>query len=269
MNNETPPPPLRIVVAFNACRRDLESLALAAGLAARRGGELQAVFVEELNLLKGAELPFTKEVDRIFGTERAFDPLRVSRAHRIGLSLIRQELDRLAERLQVHASVRTLRGHFVATALACVGEIDVLVIGRRQDHSGAERTAGRFPASTLAGVTPGTGARQPVWAVFDGSAGALPVVAAAAELAAGEGRPLHVAVPRDPPGLAHALQGWQAAPEKSLPATIDAHEVHPFDPPTLLRRLRHGGCRMLVVDRAQRDLVEALAEAAEWPVVLV
>lgn len=267
MNTESREPRLRIVVAFNACRRDLDSLALAAALAARRGGELEAVFVEELNLLNSAELPFTKEVDRIFGTERAFDSLRISRAQRLSLSQIKQELGRLTERLQVHGSIKTLRGHFVPTALACVGEIDVLVLGGRRLRPSTE-----YPGTGTASAAPGTAPAaqsKPVWTVSDGSEGAYAALTAAAELATGERRPLFVAVPGRPHGIAQDVQRRLASIQEFTASPSRIIEVEPFDPVTLLRRIRQTGCRMLVVARTARDLIDDATDAAEWPLVLV
>ena len=269
MNSKPPASRLRIVVAFNVCRRDLGSLELAAGLAARRGAEIDAVFVEELNLLNSAELPFTREVDRLFCTERAFDPLRVSRAQRIGLSQIRQELGRLADRLKVRGSVRTLRGHLVPTALACVGDIDVLVIGRRRDRPAADRAGARLTVAGRAGVTAADVGREAVWSVFDGTAASLSAVALAAEVAAGERRPMFVAVPRSPPDLAQELQRSLVSGHEPQPAASRVIEIHPFEPIALLRRLRQSGCRMLVVPRTERALIEAMTDSADWPLILV
>jgi hypothetical protein len=270
MNSKPPASRLRIVVAFNVCRRDLESLELAAVLAARRGAEIDAVFVEELNLLNSAELPFTREIDRIFGNDRPFDPLRISRAQRIGLSQIRQELERLAERLKVHGSVRTLRGHFVPTALACVGDIDVLVIGRHRDRPAADRAGARLTVGGRTGTIAADAPREAVWTVFDGSAeSSLSAVAVAAEVAAAERRPLFIAVPRSPPDLTQELQRSLASGHEPQPAASRIIEIHPFEPSALLRRLRQSGCRMLVVPRTERGLIEVMTDTADWPLMVV
>ena len=269
MNSKPPASRLRIVVAFDVCRRDLDSLELAAVLAARRGAEIDAVFVEELNLLNSAELPFTREVDRLFGTERAFDPLRVSRAQRIGLSQIRQELGRLAEQLKVRGSVRTLRGHLVPTALACVSDIDVLVIGRRRDRPAPDRAGARLSVTRRSGTSAPAMQREPVWSVFDGTAASLSAVAVAAEVAACEKRPLCVAVPRSPPELTQELQRSLASGQVPQPAPTRIIEIHPFEPIALLRRLRQSGCRMLVLPRTERSLIEATTDSADWPLMLV
>ena len=268
MDAEASAPRLRIVVAFNACRRDLGTLELAAALAARRGGEIEAVFVEELNLMNSAELTFVKEIDRVLGTERLIDPLRISRAQRIGLSHIRRELGRLAEELQVHGSVTTLRGHLVPTLLAYVRQIDLLVFGRREqplhDHAREQRTGSTH------GTTPPWSTRQePVWAFFDGSDGALAAVAAAADLAAWERRGLWIAAHRGPSGARPQWQNDLTRSQDPFPPNARVIEIDRFDAPQLWRRLRQTGCRMLVLPRASSDLIEAAAETAEWPLLLV
>jgi hypothetical protein len=108
-----------------------------------------------------------------------------------------------------------------------------------------------------------------VWTVFDGSAGALQALGTAAEIAAGERRPLFVAMPGVPRALAVELQRDIAARRERIPTALRVVEIDPFDAVTLLRHIRQSTCRMLVVERTKNEWVEATAESAEWPLVLV
>ena len=51
----------RILVALDASTHSLAALETAAGLAARLEAELVGLFVEDINLLRAAELPFARE----------------------------------------------------------------------------------------------------------------------------------------------------------------------------------------------------------------
>ena len=55
-------PPRRIVVALDASSHSHAALAAAVALAGRLQAELQGIFVEDVNLLRLAELPFAREV---------------------------------------------------------------------------------------------------------------------------------------------------------------------------------------------------------------
>lgn len=262
MKNSEPVRRLRVIVALNACRRDLGGLELAANLAARKGCELEALFVEEVNLINVADLPFTKEVARSSGTEREFDQPRVERAQRASLSQIRQAIDRFNEKLQVPSSLRVVRGHFVRTALAVEDDVEVLVLSRRgESRAGRSGTPAAVP-----GTRPTTA--PPIWAIVDGSEESLQALQAAADLAAEETARLVVAVPGNRADL-HAIVRQRLTSAGRPAAAIHVIGVEPFDAPTLLRQIRQGGCRLLVVKRADGEMLEQVADAAECPVVLV
>lgn len=60
----------RVLIALDANLRSLDALRLAAELAARLEAELLALFVEDVNLIRLAGLPFAREVDRSSAVER-------------------------------------------------------------------------------------------------------------------------------------------------------------------------------------------------------
>lgn len=253
---------LRIIVALNACRRDLGGLELAANLAARKGCELEALFVEEVNLSHVANLPFTKELTRASGTEREFDPPRIERTQRASLYRIQQAIDRFTEELQVRARLRVVRGHFVRTALAIEGDVDVLVLSRRAEARTGKSGGNALFSGTRASNPP------PVWAIVDGSGESLRALQVAADIAAAESARLCVAIPARRAGLSETIHQRLAAGQRPVPSPVGVTAVEPFDAPTLLRHIRQTGCRLLVVKRGDGDLLEEVAEGAECPVVL-
>lgn len=254
---------LRIIVALNACRRDLGGLELAANLAARKGCELEALFVEEVNLINVADLPFTKEVARSSGTERAFDQPRIERAQRASLSQIQQAIDRFNDELQVRASLKVVRGHFVRTALAIEDDVEVLVLSRRGEaRAGKSGTAAGFPGTHALGPAP-------IWAIVDGTEESLLALEAAVEVAAAEPARLIVAVPGNRANLIDKVRSRLAAAAGPNSSSTRIITVEPFDASTLLRQIRQSGCRLLFVKRADGELLEQVADAAECPVVLV
>lgn len=258
---------LRIIVALNACRRDLGGLEIAAALAARKGCELEALFVEEVNLINVAELPFTKEVARCSGTEREIDQPRVSRAQRASLSQIQQAIDRLSEEQSVQASLRIVRGHFMRIALSIRDDVELLVLSRRGESAGGKSA----PASGgFAGFRGGAVAgEQPVWVIVDGTEGSFRALQAAQDIAAAQSVRLSAAVPGQRPDLAEEVRQRVTAAQRPTPPSLRVVALEPFDAPVLIRQIRQGGCRLLVVKREDGDWLEEVADAADFPVMLV
>jgi hypothetical protein len=244
--------PARVVVALDALRRDLGVLELAAGLAARKRTPLLALLVEDANLFNLAGLPFSKEIDRYSGAERALNQLRILRVHRSRAEQVRRALERLNERLSIEVGFKTVRGHFGPGVLAEIAQIDILFLGRKAE---TPPKAGRGSEA------------PPVWAVSDGSPDSQYAVRLAAELAAAEGCGLWVALAAETEADSELLR--RAVGACLAGATARLVPVQPFDSDRLLRRLHRTGCRLLVMKKRDGETVGDIADAAACPVVLV
>jgi len=252
---EDTPIPERVVVALNVLRHDIGILELAAHLAARKQAPLMAVYVEETNLIRLAELPFAMEIDRICAAERKIDLPRLMRALRSGSEQIQQTLDRLNERLQIDVSFRTVRGHFVSAVMSQIDRVDVVFLSRKTEFYKTRSAAQK--ASML-----------PIWVVFDGSRGAERALQIAVELAELESGRLYVALPAKTGAESEALK--QSALSRGIHGgAVRFVTVYPFDAPNLLQSMRRTGCRLLVVTRQDGDLSRTVSEAAACPVVLI
>lgn len=264
MTKQHATPTTRVLVALNASRRDSEALELAASLAARRRAELLAVFVEDINLLNLAELPFAKEIDRASGVERELDNLRLARAQKSRISQVQHALDQIIAKLQIQASFRIVRGHFVQAVLSTAEELDILFLCHREEPAEMlsdwrRRVHAKAPARPS----------KPVWAIFDGSPKSRQALLIAAELATSEPCQLCIALPAKTDTEAHALR--QGASETLAGSSLFPSfvTVSPGDTPTLLRQLRQSFCRLLVASRDADEMTKALTEAGACPVVLV
>lgn len=166
--------PAPIVVTVNAARRCAETLELALMLAASVGADLEVVFVEDVNLLRLADLPVSREVDRLSGMTRNLDSRCIARALRCEVQRLRREMARLGESSKVRSSLRVVRGHYFSEALAASAGVNVTFVhGARRSFPGLEGTAPRPHASgTARGQARRTGAGVPLWTLFDGSPGA-------------------------------------------------------------------------------------------------
>ncbi len=248
----------RVVVGLNILRRDVEVLELAAGLAARRQARLLALFVEDKNLLNLAELPFAREVGRDSTAERRLDGPRLLRTVRARTERIQQALNRLNERLSIEVGFKVVRGQFMPAVFEEAGRVDILFLGHKSE---AERPA-RRPASGSGSEIP------PVWTVYDGSAESEAALILAAELAELEPGGLRVVLP------AATEAEYANLRARALNLCVGGYPLRfvpaePTDGVKLSRRMRQTGCRLLVVARRDAGIVKTVAEAAEFPVVLV
>jgi nucleotide-binding universal stress UspA family protein len=263
--SERTKPPLRILVAFDAWRHDPGALEMAARLAAARRAELLALVIEDIDLANLAELPFATEIDRFCAAERRLDSATIARRLNAQARQVRRLIDELSARLQVSASLRILRGHYVAVALEAAEEVDITLLSKRM------RT--QRPTSLVRERYMEMGQRRrslsgkTVWSLFDGSPAAVRALVVASELAAQSARTLSVLMPARSEAEA---AGWQ----QQVAGLVEANTTRivigpPHDPASLLRVMRQTECDLFVVPRQEQELVRRIAESAGCPIVLV
>src|SRR5215470_14508659 len=176
----------RILVALDASTHSMAALAAAVQLAAAMEAELEGLFVEDINLLRLAGLPFAREVRHTASLE-ALDSPRMERALRAQAAQAREALAAAAGRAQVHWSFRVVRGQVAQEVLAAAAQVDLVTLGKqgRSRSPGARlgstalRVASGAPGALLL-VEYGVPAGQPVLFLFDGSEGAKHALQAAA-----------------------------------------------------------------------------------------
>jgi len=135
----------RITVALDASASSLAALEAALDLAAQWGAEVEGIFVEDINLLRWASLPFAVEVGHVSGEFRRSNRPDVERQLRTLADRAHAHLRRAADRRGVRASFRKVQGNVVAALRAALGETDLVTIGRgerpRTGRSGLGSTA--------------------------------------------------------------------------------------------------------------------------------
>ena len=279
-----PPSPAeaqRILVLLDASRASLAALEAAAALAATLRGELQALFVEEAELLRSAAFPFTCEIGSQSGCPRPLEsgPLETSLRRRA--ARIRRAAEQTAARAEIRCSIEVRRGSVRSEVLALVGPGDLLVLGKVGWSAAAGGRLGST-ARSMVHEAPGrvhlTGVHpprpdSPVLVVVDELDRARGALAFALGQAQRDQRPLTVLlVPLDDPRAAlerdQALSDWVAA-------TAHAIEVHPLrsrEPRDLLRALGRHPAAELVLGRRSLLLAgpqgDALLGALELPVTI-
>lgn len=259
-----------IVVAVNAPHRCGETLEIAAALATSTGADLDVVFVEDANLLRLADLPVTREVDRLSGATRDIDSARMKLALQCEARQLRSELARIGRATAVRSSVRIVRGQILGEALAASTSVEVTFV-----HGARRALPGDRPRRMVSMVTRGTErghrGRRPVLTLFKGGSEGVRALRVAARLARSIGGGLTVLVPhRDDEGAERYKREAREAVEQ-----IEIRFVEGAEGRTLMlgRILAPGTGSLLVLakrsaeldDEATRGYLEELA----IPLVLV
>jgi nucleotide-binding universal stress UspA family protein len=204
----------RILVALDASRHSLAALESASELANALKAELVGIFVEDINLLHLAGLPFAREVRYLSSTDRPLDSPGMERELRMQAEQLRQTLAGIAGRRQLRWSFRVVRGQVTTELLTAAQEADLLALGRaswastRRVRLGA--TAREVVAQTLGSVLllqQGHSICAPVQLVYDGSSATERAVATAVHMASITGSHLIVTIIADGPEIAQHLQG--------------------------------------------------------------
>ena len=119
----------RIIVGLDAAAPlNRAALEAAVALAERAEAELVGLFVENVELLHLAALPFAREVGYPSATSREFDVARMERALRALAFDAERLLGSVAGRGPVRWSFRVTRGVLAAELLAAAREADLLLI---------------------------------------------------------------------------------------------------------------------------------------------
>jgi len=248
----------RILLALDATVGAEAAVRAAAELAAAMRASLEALFVEDTNLLRLAGLPFAREVGFHSAAGRPLALEDLVRALRTQAARTEQMLRLAARQLQVECSFRVARGRVLAAALSQSARPDLLVLGRtaRRPYR-RPRPAGGLPS---------------VLAVFDGSSRGYRALGAAVVLAARTGRKALVLVPEPSRDRFATLRGRAEEWLRRRGHAASFEQVAGIDFESVTRRLRslHGDAVVLPEPRdgiSEAQLI-ALLDAVDGTVLL-
>lgn len=167
----------RILVALDASSSSVNALHAAIDLAGRFNAQVLGLFVEDINLLRLAELPFAREISFYGPGPREINPLEMALQLRIQADRIRSTLAQIADRYGIAWEFRTARGDVGAQVLSAAADIDLVVLGKiGRSLPGTQRTGSTVRAllmqrqgMTLILQTRALFAGTPVAVVYDGS----------------------------------------------------------------------------------------------------
>ena len=254
----------RILVAFDTTQDYQSILELAATLAMHQRAQLSALFVEDINLFHLAGLPFTRQIDRITSSTQPIDELWVTRNLEKQIIQIRHLLANVKMHSSMEVTLKVVRGHYVAEAIAAADKADLLLLNKRGNRQA--RTLRKSPKKTF---TP------PVWVIFDGSQASERALLISAELTKGKTTELNIIVKADSKETASALKK-----RSRQIINDDQHIIHFFieeknDFSYILQCILQRGCSIMVMNINRKDALASNQEASFFseqgncPVLLV
>ncbi len=177
----------RIVVAVDASPESLSALEAAVELAARLQAEVLGLFVEDINLLRLAQLPIAREVRWFSGVVRRLEQEQLEHQFRAQVRRLRQALERLAGPRGVRWQVEVARGEVLVEVRRAAEGGDLLVLGRcgwtrRRVLGSTARALVAAASRPVVMVREGSSLRSPALVLYDGSPGARQALAMAAAL---------------------------------------------------------------------------------------
>ncbi len=140
----------RILLALDGSPESRAALAAAARLGITAGAELSGLFVEDIELLRLAGLPFARESGVSSGVFRRLETADIERRFRVAAERAHATLRETAATAALRWSFRVARGRVVPELLAAAGEADVVATGKRSGYGPAGHRLGATARGLIA-----------------------------------------------------------------------------------------------------------------------
>lgn len=178
----------RVIVAIGSSATNPSALTAAAQLARVAHYELAALFVEDINLLRLAELPFAFEISADLARPRPLDTREVERGFKKEADALRDVLAHAGAALKLECTFDVVRGHPARVLFEAASERDLIVLPGAAAKAPTHRPSAYIVRNALHSAAAGVAAqrKQPVVAMLKAGPSAERVLAIAHELAAGE-----------------------------------------------------------------------------------
>jgi nucleotide-binding universal stress UspA family protein len=267
----------RILLALDTATHSLAAFEAATALAACLDAELHALFVEDINLLRLAALPFARETRLTSATTRRLQNPDMERALRAEATRAQATLATVATRLHVRWSFQVARGQVAAQVSEVAEETDLIALTFSGGapaglaHLAAKmETVMRGAACPLLMLPRGAGIRPPFVVVYDGSPASARALRLAAQLAQAEAAGVTVLLASIEPPVLRRLRAEADALLAGTTLTADFPVLARTDAAALARAVRaaSAGTLLMAADSpvldgdVRRRLLEELACAA-------
>ncbi len=179
-----------ILVGLDASQMSTAVLHTAVRLSAFLKADITGLFVEDINLIRLAQLPFSSEVRYLTAGTRPLHPEQMQQVLHSHATWLRYEFGQTAGERSVKWDFRVARGFVSQELLAAAHQSDLLVIGRLSSHRGVHQrvgstalTAVQQAATSVLVVSPEADFSHPVALLYDDSTAAAYALSIALSLA--------------------------------------------------------------------------------------
>lgn len=180
----------RILVALDSSAANQNILRASIALASYFHSQLNALFIEDADLISAAELPFVREIVLGSPSGRAINAAGMERSIQLQTTQLRKLVASVAQQNQIDIAFNVLRGNVARTLCEASGQTDLLVIGKNSLLQGKSRRVGSITRSVMSSVQCdlavlhyGSNIERPVVTGFTGSTASLRAVSLAIDLA--------------------------------------------------------------------------------------
>jgi nucleotide-binding universal stress UspA family protein len=269
----------RILVALDASPQSHAALEAAANVAALLDAELVGMFVEDINLLRVAQLPFVREVSFPMAEMRVIDVPEMETRWRTQATEARRQLSESANQRKVRWSFGVERGGVSDRLLAASLDMDLLAIGRQGRSLTQQLRIGSTTRKVLKGgkrsvllMRTEADLDQPVMVIFDGTSAARRALIIASALARKSGR-LRVLVWTDDHDLAQRYKNEVVGQLVDQDIEISYRRFYPAEDDRLVKVLQTSDAGLLIVGITDAHLsantMQNLIERLDVPLLIV
>lgn len=258
----------RILVSCDTSALGAAALDAASALARRLDAELAGVYVENINLLRMAELPFAREYALASAAVRRVESADIELMLRRQAEAMRGALSRAAHQLRLPWSFQVVRGVLLDSVLEAMREPDLAVFGYAGQYSADPDAAARKQASLADAAV-----LQPMMVVYDDTPVAARALAAADALAQMHRARLLVLLVAEDVDEVSRLRARAAAQLEGSHAGVRFQQLRSRDTQRIKQiAVTHHAAALLwpgVRTREERKALAALVDELKCPVVLV
>jgi nucleotide-binding universal stress UspA family protein len=236
-----------VLIAIDASPQSLAALETAAKVASRLDAELRGMYVEDVDLLRIAELPFACAISSL-GELCALTPDMMEGQLRHHADKARNAVEAAGNRCNVAWSFSVARGTVHREIERAASTADLVAVGRCGWSAATGHRLGSVARSLLeAGATSllmagQGGIQQPLAVFYDGSASADRALALAIALDGRAAQPIRIIVMSDGPSLERRVT--ELLKDAKANAKI---EIQPEDTRNVLTRLRAPQVKTLLI----------------------